>query len=39
MRIDRVFTDGRLRFVKFAVFKRRGSDHFPVVADLELVGR
>ena len=39
MRIDRVFGDGRVRFLKFAVLKRPGSDHFPVVADLELVGR
>ncbi len=36
MRIDRVLADPRFRVVGFHVIESPGSDHFPVVADLEL---
>jgi endonuclease/exonuclease/phosphatase (EEP) superfamily protein YafD len=36
MRIDRVLADPRLRVVGFHVVESPTSDHFPVVADLEL---
>jgi endonuclease/exonuclease/phosphatase family metal-dependent hydrolase len=36
MRIDRVLADPRFRVVGFRVIESPASDHFPVVADLEL---
>jgi vancomycin resistance protein VanJ len=36
MRIDRVLADPRFRVVGFRVVQSRASDHYPVVADLEL---
>jgi endonuclease/exonuclease/phosphatase family metal-dependent hydrolase len=36
MRIDRVLADPRFRVVGFHVIESPTSDHFPVVADLEL---
>ncbi len=36
MRIDRVLADRRFRVVGFRVIESPASDHFPVVADLEL---
>ena len=36
MRIDRVLADRRIRVVGFRVIQSAASDHFPVVADLEV---
>ena len=36
MRIDRVLADPRFRVVGFRVVQSQASDHYPVVADLEL---
>src|SRR5215471_6149063 len=37
MRIDRILTNDRLRFLGFTVPKQVTSDHLPVIADLELL--
>jgi len=37
MRIDRVLVDARVSFLRFEVIRSPASDHYPVVADLELL--
>jgi endonuclease/exonuclease/phosphatase family metal-dependent hydrolase len=39
MRIDRVLASSGFRFLRFDVDPTRASDHFAVIADLELPSR